>query len=396
MALNHALSVPGIRNIADAFGISGAKLGYALDTLTGNATGQLQNLYDMYAEAAIGGRNTGILKTLQAQVLGGSMPAWGAFAMPSPMTMLPVMGPFVGGGYAGGRQQIDLGFGSNIPILSKIFNPMRRAAGRFERMLRHNPAARAAFEAQIGGRITSFGFRNDGKMTIQRFAPGFSPGMMGMTNPFAMTAMNSFMGMQHAVTGAFGGLLGGLGPMFGAGSLLGSPFMGLALGGFSNVLGGMMGPVGAAGQGFSPFDNSGPRGGMGFGSWNPLAQPGRTNNTNPAYEQAHQYQTASILADPSLTVEDKVTLMLMLIMKKMDRDIERQAQYVNSIQQQQSQRSGGKGGKGSQGNSSPSIDIETMKLKRLVDKRGQMFDMLRQIIDKYNETAKNMIQSIGR
>ena len=37
-----------------------------------------------------------------------------------------------------------------------------------------------------------------------------------------------------------------------------------------------------------------------------------------------------------------------------------------------------------------------MKLKRLIDKRSQMFDMLRQIIDKYNETAKNIIQSMGR
>ncbi|CAN0599418.1 unnamed protein product [Laminaria digitata] len=37
-----------------------------------------------------------------------------------------------------------------------------------------------------------------------------------------------------------------------------------------------------------------------------------------------------------------------------------------------------------------------MKLKRMIDKRGQMFDMLRQIIDKYNETAKGIIQSIGR
>ena len=37
-----------------------------------------------------------------------------------------------------------------------------------------------------------------------------------------------------------------------------------------------------------------------------------------------------------------------------------------------------------------------MKLKRTIDKRSQMFDSLRQIIDKYNETAKNMIQAIGR
>ena len=45
---------------------------------------------------------------------------------------------------------------------------------------------------------------------------------------------------------------------------------------------------------------------------------------------------------------------------------------------------------------SPSIDVETMKLKRMIDKRSQMFDMLRQIIDKYNQTAKGVIDSIGR
>jgi hypothetical protein len=127
---------------------------------------------------------------------------------------------------------------------------------------------------------------------------------------------------------------------------------------------------------------------------------------------AHQAETAALLADPSLTVEDKVTLLIMLIMKKMDRDIERQAQYINSIQQQQSSREpgatqgnaangfnsagplGGPGGE--QGGSSPSIDVETMKLKRLIDKRSQMFDMLRQIIDKYNQTAKGIIDTLAR
>ena len=145
-------------------------------------------------------------------------------------------------------------------------------------------------------------------------------------------------------------------------------------------------------------------------------------NTNPLYEKAHQMQVSGVLNDPSLTVEDKVTLMLMLIMKKMDKDIERLAQYINSIQQQQSNRGkahkglgkmgaaggkalggpmgaklgGGIGNKMGGGGNSPSIDVETMKLKRMIDKRGQMFDMLRQIIDKYNETAKGVIQSIGR
>ena len=42
------------------------------------------------------------------------------------------------------------------------------------------------------------------------------------------------------------------------------------------------------------------------------------------------------------------------------------------------------------------IDVESMRLKRLIDKRSQMFDMLRQVIDKYNQTAKGMIDSVGR
>jgi hypothetical protein len=77
----------------------------------------------------------------------------------------------------------------------------------------------------------------------------------------------------------------------------------------------------------------------------------------------------------------------MIIMEKMDKDIEKQANYINALQNQQ-------GNKGNGGNTS--VDVESQKLARLVQKRSQMFDILRSIIDKYNETAKNIIQSIGR
>jgi hypothetical protein len=285
-------------------------------------------------------------------------------------------------------------------------------AGNFERLLRTNPYARAQFEASIGGRVTSFGLRNDGVFTVQRFAPGFHPGMALNMNPMAGTALGGLFGMEQAIMGQAGrlGMLGMGNPYFGPGSMFGNPFMGFTMGGMMNVLGQQM----PAGAGWGPFDNSGAMGGRGYGSWNPLAMPGRINNTNPNYEMAHQLETASVLSDPSLTVEDKVTLLIMLIMKKMDRDIERQAQYINSIQQQQSSREpgggqnngggqfgfnaggpfGGPGGEA--GGNSPSIDVETMKLKRLIDKRSQMFDMLRQIIDKYNQTAKGIIDTIGR
>jgi len=130
-------------------------------------------------------------------------------------------------------------------------------------------------------------------------------------------------------------------------------------------------------------------------------QPGVPGPTQGAFGlgQNDGSDVSGVLNDPSLTVEDKVTLMIMLIMKKMDQDIEKQAQEINKLQQQQQkQGGGGKGGKGGGGGGGgdKSIDVETMKLKRLIDKRSQMFDMLRQIIDKYNQTAKGIIDSMGR
>jgi hypothetical protein len=370
-----------VNDFLGIFGVRGAGIGIAIDSLTGNSTGVLTNLHDQYLETALG-RGTGPIDRMIGCGWGGIPPT---MMMPQPFSVFPTMAPFVGGGYAG-VQQVDLAPGSsNIPFLSKLIDPNRRAAGRFERMLRGNPYARAAFEAQVGGRIVDFGLRDDGKFVVQRFSPGFAP-VPGMSlNPMATLAFSALAPIQQVANMAFGGL----GMM--------NPFPAF----FAAGLGGMQAPLG----------------GLGMGSWNPLAMPGRINNTNPMYEQAHQLQVDSVLRDPSLTVEDKVTLMIMLIMNKMDQDVERQAQYINSIQQQQSNRGGGGGGKGkggggkgfmgigkgkggaggaAGGQQSPSIDVETMKLKRMIDKRSQMFDMLRQIIDKYNQTAKGIIDSIGR
>ncbi|MEQ8273164.1 MAG: hypothetical protein RMA76_11275 [Deltaproteobacteria bacterium] len=390
------------------FGVRGAGIGVAIDSLLGNPQGVLLNMQDAYLEMALG-HGTGPIQRMMGNAQMSMMPWMMPFGMPSPMAMMPGMMPFAGAGYAG-AQEIDLAPGSwNIPILSKLFSGRRRAAGRFERMLRTNPHARAAFEAQIGGRITNFGVRNDGKFTVARFGAGYHPGMAAAINPMAASALGYSTMMGSAMMGTYGNMAMGGYPMFGNMSMLGNPFMAMTMGGMANIMG--MGPSGPGGAGAGMFDNTGWRGGQGYGSWNPLTMPGRINNTNPGSEYAHQAQVAGVLADPSLTVEDKVTLLIMLIMNKMDDDIERQAQYINSLQQQQSSRTpGGDQGAGGGafglsggpfnpqggGENSPSIDVETMKLKRMIDKRSQMFDMLRQIIDKYNETAKNIIQSIGR
>ena len=45
---------------------------------------------------------------------------------------------------------------------------------------------------------------------------------------------------------------------------------------------------------------------------------------------------------------------------------------------------------------SPFANDQTAQLKNAVDKRSQEIDTLRQIIDKYNDSARNIISSIGR
>ena len=74
----------------------------------------------------------------------------------------------------------------------------------------------------------------------------------------------------------------------------------------------------------------------------------------------------------------------------MDGEIEDQLGRTNQVQQNKGKAVNGQAVKAT------SIDVEAMKLKRLTDKRGQMFDLLRQAIDKYNQTARGMIQAIGR
>ena len=314
--------------------VGGAGIGAAVDSLTGNRVGVLANLADGYLEVALGRGTTAFERMLGT----GTLPI-------GPMVMDPT-------------------------------------------------AAYSTYQGMCAGCYAG----------ASPYTASAMLGAFGGAQAGAGTVMGILQGMDAAILGQLGQMTGGY-AMYGAGSLFQNPFMGLTATGLASVAG----MQGVAGVGAGAYDNSGAYGGRGFGSWTPLAQPGQINNTNPYYESAHQAQAATLLADPSLTVEDKVTLLLMLIMNKMDDDIERQAQYVNSIQQQQSARADetstttGKGGmygltgtSATDDDSSPSIDVETMKLKRMIDKRSQMFDMLRQIIDKYNETAKGIIQSIGR
>lgn len=382
-----------LNDLLGKLGIKGARLGIAVDALAGNSIGVLTNLQDEFVEAATGSGTNQLERVLGAAALPGYVP-------PPPVAALPALAPLCGAGYAAPPAVAAFPCAPELPALTA-----------FQRLLSTNLAARTAFEAAVGGPCA---LAPGGTILVQRGWPAAWGRSAGRS------ALSRVAGGLAALAGA-----ALFGPLALCGFLTGAavgpslapdvpgPFGAFLLSGLFGIAGGLQPPLGGAG----------------FGSWNPDARPGLVNGTCPLAEYAHQAEVDGVLRDPALTVEDKVTLMLMLIMKKMDRDIEREAQYINAIQQQQGNRGGksGKGGKGGKGllgsalgvlgfgglgllgsglgaagglvgaggqQSSPSIDVETMKLKRMVDKRSQMFDMLRQIVDKYNQTAKGVIDAI--
>jgi len=88
-----------------------------------------------------------------------------------------------------------------------------------------------------------------------------------------------------------------------------------------------------------------------------------------------------ILSDGALGDDEKGALLIPAVTESvadLDRRIEKQARRVEALE----------------GRPSPDLDVEALKLKRLIDQRSQMFELQRQILD--NQTAKGIIDSIGR
>jgi hypothetical protein len=296
-------------------------------------------------------------------------------SMPAPAAMFGVMQPIAGAGYAraGGLAPY-----SNEAWLGNLFGgDQSREGARMERVLRSDPFARAAFEQAIGGRIIDFGREGDGRIAVQRMA----------ANPYAQALGG---GALSPIASQLGGLYQQMNEGVGMarnGGLLGqSPFEALALSGFANMANQLIAAAGGGGgaSGMPPLF------GTGQGSWNPQAAPGKIQGTSAAKEGNHSAQVSSILNDPSLTMEDKIMLALMCICEKMDEDIKRQTEYLNKLQNQQG--GGKKGGGGKSGEKS--IDIETKKLERMIQKRSQLFDTLSKIMERYDQSAKNVIQSM--
>lgn len=83
---------------------------------------------------------------------------------------------------------------------------------------------------------------------------------------------------------------------------------------------------------------------------------------------------ARILADSDLKVADQVKVVY-------DKSVNDQGTQVDKS-------------KAKPDSSSTNIDLETQKLQRMVEKRTQLFDMLKQIMEKFDQTAKGVIQNL--
>jgi hypothetical protein len=91
---------------------------------------------------------------------------------------------------------------------------------------------------------------------------------------------------------------------------------------------------------------------------------------------------------PSQTVEDSILSMLIIVSQKMDEDLTNQQRHITEL-------SGGSIGEFAKSppheQTSPaeraSVDVESQKLHRLIEKRTQMFDMIKWIVSNYADAA---------
>lgn len=90
-----------------------------------------------------------------------------------------------------------------------------------------------------------------------------------------------------------------------------------------------------------------------------------------------------LLLNPDIPFEDAVAAILFVLAEGMDEAIEDQAKKIEELQNGTGPKTAGE---------VPSIDSEMMKLKQQTDRRGRLFDTMRQVTEKYDESAQGTIQ----
>ena len=97
----------------------------------------------------------------------------------------------------------------------------------------------------------------------------------------------------------------------------------------------------------------------------------------------------AILDDPTLSHEDKIQLMLQQMSDGLDADI------VDTLSAQDSAKTGGTS-QSDQVKAQKDSEQLQLKLQKLMERRKQMFDLMTNMSEKFNEMSKAAIQNMAR
>lgn len=105
-------------------------------------------------------------------------------------------------------------------------------------------------------------------------------------------------------------------------------------------------------------------------------------------------QIKNILADPSLSIEEKIQQVLMLIEQQLDKELGDTMQQMADAQRQP--KSASSSDKASAEKADNNQELLQQKLQTLVERRKAMFDLMSNIDSKFNEMASLAIQNLGK
>jgi hypothetical protein len=163
------------------------------------------------------------------------------------------------------------------------------------------------------------------------------------------------------------------------------------------MLAGGMG--GGGGGGMFPGMPGMPGGGMYIPGMTPMSMM----NNNPMESMMRSCMMTSVLMDPSLSVEDKVMILLMLVCNFKDRDIEREMRDMantggvpGAMGQPGKVPYPGRSMGPMMGDNSEGQDIKAARIQRLVQSRQSIFEMLTKVMESYDRTKREVAQAMGR
>jgi hypothetical protein len=115
-------------------------------------------------------------------------------------------------------------------------------------------------------------------------------------------------------------------------------------------------------------------------------RPGRGSGAN----------VRDILQDPTLSIEDKIQMLLMSLMQNMDEEI---LQTMDDLAAAQDKRAGIKNEKGNEkklADADRNLEFIQARLQKLIEKRKLMFELMSNMSTKFHEMARTAISNLGR